>query len=148
MRVRPGLSSAMLIILVAGSAEAADLTPDQICLAGAWADVGVTECNKGVCQSRDGNTRTFKVTKRDSNEISISLVRQKDKKKFDYLCRVEGDRVIISGVVDGKPGPRWTNPDRPSDLKKFYRVEGDEILIIDRYSDEPGDETRYALSSL
>jgi hypothetical protein len=69
-------------------------------------------------------------------------------KQFDLICRVEGERIIISTLVDGKPGPRWTNPDRSSDLEKFYRIEGSQIVIIDRYSDEPGDETRYEISSL
>jgi hypothetical protein len=95
-------------------------------------------CKAAIATINGRDFKSVKVYKVNDDLIRLSYVRPSDGSKFNYQCKIEGDRVMWAMIFPEGPG-RWR--DNPLDGKIYFKYinNGKTIRITEKYSD--GSET-------
>ncbi|WP_036532487.1 hypothetical protein [Neosynechococcus sphagnicola] len=87
MKLFQHLTSVLLGIVAASSMVSAGIA------GGAFSSQQI--CKAGIAVLMGRNPAIMKVAKTQGNVIHLSYVRQDDRKKFSYRCKVEGSQVAL-----------------------------------------------------
>lgn len=88
-------------------------------------------CKAAIAEMFGHSPRIMKATA-IGDLVRVTYNRPDDGKRWINDCRLDGDRIMWRGVMDGSPG-RWRN--NPADDAYTFKVEGKKVVITTTYSD-------------
>ena len=95
-------------------------------------------CKVGIAKIMGKNPSIVKVDRAKGKTVYLSYIRQNDKTKWEYKCKIEGNRIIW-GTKDG----RWRK--HPMDSKVTFKVMGNSITVTDTFNDSSASKETYTL---
>ena len=98
-------------------------------------------CKAGIAKIMGRNPAIIKIDQIKGHTIFLSYIRQDDRTKWKYKCKIEGS-LIIWGADNG----RWRT--HSLDSKVSFKVSESSITITDTFSDGSSSQESYALGQV
>ncbi len=98
-------------------------------------------CKAGIAKIMGRNPSIIQIDRVAKGVIYLSYVRQDDKTKWKYKCKIEGNRIIW-----GSDTGRWRT--NPMDSMVSFQVSGNLITVKDAFSDGSSSNETYSLEQI
>jgi hypothetical protein len=119
---------ALIAISTSSAADKSKFTKNQICKA-------------GIAKIMGRDPAIIKIDRTSGETIYLSYIRQDDKTKWKYKCKLNGNQIIW-----GSDTGRWRT--HAMDSKVHYRINGSSITVTDTFSDGSSSKEIYTVESI
>ncbi len=119
---------ALINISIAHAADKGTFTTNQICKA-------------GIAKIMGRDPAIIKIDRTSGETIYLSYIRQDDKTKWKYKCKLSGNQILW-----GSDTGRWRT--HAMDSKVHYKINGNSITVTDTFSDGSSSKETYTVESV
>jgi len=119
---------ALIVISTSSAADKSKFNKNQICKA-------------GIAKIMGRDPAIIKVDQTKGETIYLSYIRQDDKTKWKYKCKLNGNQILW-----GSDTGRWRT--HTMDSKVRYKIKGTSITITDTFSDGSSSKEVYTVKRI
>lgn len=98
-------------------------------------------CKAGIAKIMGRDPEIIKIDRKSGETIFLSYVRQGDKTKRKYKCKINGNQIMW-GLDDG----RWRT--HAMDSKVRFKIKGKSITVTDTFSDGSSSKEIYTVEDI
>jgi len=113
----------------------------------ATADTGGTFSQEQICKATIAKImgrapKSMKVSKNEGGVVYLYYIRQNDKSKWTYRCKLEGNQSVVWATETG----RWRTDPREEQFS--YRISGGSLEIVEKNPDGSSSKETFKTSQL
>ena len=98
-------------------------------------------CKAGIAKIMGRDPSIIKIDSKSGETIYLSYVRQDDKTKWKYKCKINGNQILWGSYTG-----RWRT--HAMDSKVRYKIRGKSITVTETFSDGSSSKETYTVESI